>query len=140
MISNDGKDFATVLDFGIAKVLPVQGETFQRLTQSGEMMGSLLYMSPEQCLDQDLDCRSDVYSLGCALYETVTGKAPLIGRTAFETINKQLTEVPEKLHKVRPDLAIPEALETIIAKAMAKDPAQRYQTILKLQDDLETDW
>jgi serine/threonine-protein kinase len=136
MISNDGKDFATVLDFGIAKVLPVQGETFQRLTQSGEMMGSLLYMSPEQCLDQELDCRSDVYSLGCALYETVTGKPPLIGRTAFETINKQLTEVPEKLHRVRPDLVIPEALETIIAKAIAKNPAQRYQSILQLQDDL----
>ncbi len=71
MITTDisGQELVRVLDFGIAKVLPVQGETFQRLTQSGEMLGTLLYMSPEQCLDEDLDGRSDVYSLGCLMYK-----------------------------------------------------------------------
>jgi serine/threonine protein kinase len=79
-----------ILDFGVAKLL-IQGETFQTKTQTGEMLGTLLYMSPEQCLDQDLDGRSDVYSLGCVLYEALTGKPPICGRTAFETMNKHLS-------------------------------------------------
>jgi hypothetical protein len=125
-----------ILDFGVAKLL-IQGETFQTKTQTGEMLGTLLYMSPEQCLDQDLDGRSDVYSLGCVLYEALTGKPPICGRTAFETMNKHLSEKPQKLAKVRPDAVFPARLEQIVQKAVEKDPAQRYQKITLMQDQLE---
>lgn len=133
---SDGNLLVKVLDFGIAKVLPAQGDTLFKLTQSGETLGSLLYMSPEQCLDRDVDGRSDCYSLGCVLYETLTGKPPLSARTAFETMNKQISEIPERLERVRPDLNWPNGLQEVLFKALAKDPNKRYQSIGKLQDDL----
>ncbi len=135
-VNSDGKEFAKVLDFGVAKIMPVQGETFQKLTQTGEMLGSLLYMSPEQCLDQDLDGRTDIYSLGCVLYEMLTGKPPLCGRTAFETMNKHMTDLPASLHVVRPDLEFPATLEEVILKAVQKQPQLRYQTIAEMQNEL----
>ncbi|HEY9788692.1 MAG TPA: serine/threonine-protein kinase [Candidatus Obscuribacterales bacterium] len=125
-----------ILDFGIAKIFPMQGETFFRLTQTGEMMGSLLYMSPEQCLEQDWDQRADIYSLGCVMYETLTGKPPLFGRTAFETMNKHLSEAPRPLSVVRPDLTVVPGLETVVLKCMAKAPAERYQSVDELKADL----
>jgi serine/threonine protein kinase len=140
MIATDlsGQELVRVLDFGIAKVLPVQGETFQRLTQSGEMLGTLLYMSPEQCLDEDLDGRSDIYSLGCLMYETFTGKPPLCGRTAFETMNKHMSDMPERLSRVRPDLNLPQDLEVIIFKSLAKKRDHRYQAIGEVEDALQS--
>ncbi len=132
----DGKDFVKVLDFGIAKMLPAQGDTLFKLTQTGETLGSLLYMSPEQCLDQDVDARSDCYSLGCVMYEALTGKPPLSARTAFETMNKQISEMPERLDRVRPDINWPKGLQDVLFKALAKDQSKRYQNIGDLQDDL----
>jgi serine/threonine protein kinase len=131
----NGDDFVKVLDFGVAKLV-VQSETFQTKTQTGEMLGTLLYMSPEQCLEQIIDARCDVYSVGCVLFETLTGKPPLIGRTAFETMNKHLTEMPEKLSKVRPDRRFDPQLDAILQIAMAKDPNNRYQSISQLQNAL----
>jgi serine/threonine protein kinase len=125
-----------ILDFGCAKTVVELGETVLRKTQTGEMLGSLLYMSPEQCLDGQIDGRSDIYALGCVLYETVTGKAPLAARTAFETMNKQLATMPESLQHARPDLHFSKGLEAIIFRAMAKSPAQRYQKITEMMDDL----
>jgi tRNA A-37 threonylcarbamoyl transferase component Bud32 len=136
--SSDGKNLVKVLDFGCAQVLPMIGDTVLKLTQTGEMLGSLLYMSPEQCLDQDVDERSDCYSLACLMYETVTGKPPLVARTAFETMNKHMTVMPAPFERVRPDLALPERLQEIIFKAMAKAPEKRYQTISDLMDDLSS--
>lgn len=135
--SADGSLRVKVLDFGIAKILPATGDTVMKLTQTGEMLGSILYMSPEQCLDKDLDGRSDCYSLGCVMYETLTGKPPLTARTAFETMNKHMAETPARLDKVRPDLKRSPGLQYLVSKAMAKDPNQRYQEITHLQDDLQ---
>lgn len=135
--SADGSLRVKVLDFGIAKILPATGDTVMKLTQTGEMLGSILYMSPEQCLDKDLDGRSDCYSLGCVMYETLTGKPPLSARTAFETMNKHMTEIPARLDRVRPDLKRSPGLQYVVSKAMAKDPDQRYQEISQLQDDLQ---
>jgi serine/threonine protein kinase len=132
----DGEEHVEVVDFGIASVMPVQGDAFMKLTQTGAMLGTLLYMSPEQCLDQHLDGRADVYALGCVLYETVTGKPPINARTAFETMNKHLTDMPLRLKNVRPDLDWPPALERVIFKAMAKKPEDRYQSIVEMQNDL----
>lgn len=139
MITTDdqGNDVVKILDFGVAKLL-MQGETFQTKTQTGEMLGTLLYMSPEQCLDQDLDGRSDIYSLGCVLFEALTGMPPLTGRTAFETMNKHMTQLPLSLAQSRPDLGLPQQLDSIIHKAVAKEPQKRYQNISLMQQDLST--
>lgn len=130
MLTPDGNGgfHVKLLDFGIAKIIPLQGDTFFRLTQTGEMMGSLLYMSPEQCLEQDWDQRGDIYSLGCVLYEALTARAPLIGRTAFETMNKHLTEMPPPLSVVRPDIVFSRGMEHVVMKMLAKDPQVRFQT------------
>ncbi len=130
-----GNEIVKLLDFGVAKLL-IQGETFQTKTQTGEMLGTLLYMSPEQCLDQDLDGRSDIYSLGCVLFESLTGVPPFAARTAFETMNLHLTGLPEKLSKVRPEVKFPKQLDSCITRALAKDPKRRYQTIAAFAEDL----
>jgi len=132
----DGTPLVKILDFGCAMVMPLLGDTVLKVTQTGEMLGSLLYMSPEQCLDQDVDARSDCYALACVLYETLTGKPPLSARTAFETMNKQLSVMPDSLARVRPDLVFPKQLEKIIFKAMAKSPGKRYQHIVDFMDEL----
>jgi serine/threonine protein kinase len=139
MLTNgeDGNLLVKVLDFGIAKILPATGDTVLKLTQTGEMLGSVLYMSPEQCLDKELDGRSDCYSLGCVMYETLTGKPPLSARTAFETMNKHMSEMPERFDRVRPDIKWSAGLQYIVFKALAKEPNKRYQTISQLQDDLK---
>lgn len=126
-----------LLDFGIAKIVPMQGDTFFRLTQTGEMMGSLLYMSPEQCMEHDWDLRGDIYSLGCVFYEALTARAPLIGRTAFETMNKHLSEMPPPLSAVRPDLKFLPGLEFVVMKMLEKNPQQRYQNAHDVQRDLK---
>jgi serine/threonine protein kinase len=138
MITKDaqGRERVKILDFGVAKLL-IQGETFQTKTQTGEMLGTLLYMSPEQCLDQDLDGRSDVYSLGCVLFEALTGKPPICGRTAFETMNQHLTTTPQKLCDVRPDLSFPNKLEKIVKKAIEKQPKLRFQKIEEFEAQLK---
>jgi serine/threonine protein kinase len=133
----DGGLLVKVLDFGVAKILPATGDTVLKLTQTGEMLGSILYMSPEQCLDKELDGRSDCYSLGCVMYETLTGKPPLSARTAFETMNKHMSDMPERLDRVRPDLKWSEGLQYIVFKSMAKEPGLRYQRITQLQDNLQ---
>ena len=137
MLTRDeqGKDLIKVLDFGVAKLL-IQGETFQTKTQTGEMLGTLLYMSPEQCLDQDLDGRSDIYSLGCVLVEALTGTPPFSARTAFETMNLHLTGTPDRLVRMRPDLDLPKYLDHIIQTALEKNQSRRYQTVNALAQDL----
>jgi serine/threonine protein kinase len=133
---SDNDYMVKLLDFGCAQMAPMLGDTVLKVTQTGEMLGSLLYMSPEQCLDGDVDGRSDCYSLGCVLYETLTGKPPLAARTAFETMNKHMNDMPDTLAHARPDLVFGKDVERIIFKAMAKSPAKRYQKITELMDDL----
>jgi serine/threonine protein kinase len=135
--SPEGMLMVKVLDFGIAKVMPLTGDTVLRLTQSGNMQGSLLYMSPEQCLDEDLDGRSDVYSLACVIYEALTGKSPLCARTAFETMNRHLTATPAPLATVRADLRWPDKLEATLSRAYAKKPKDRYQSMAEFQTALK---
>ncbi|MBS1954609.1 MAG: protein kinase [Cyanobacteria bacterium SZAS-4] len=128
-------DYVKLVDFGIAKVLVKEED--QELTQKGEVFGSPLYMSPEQCLGQDLDGRSDIYSLGAVMYEALTGFVPHIGRNAIETIDMQIHKAPLPFATKRPDIYIPERLETVVLKALAKDPAERQQSMKALAMELE---
>src|SRR6185369_1510587 len=82
------KDIVKIVDFGIAKLVQNESET-QSLTRTGEIFGSPLYMSPEQCLSKPLDARSDIYSMGCLMYELLTGNPPLKGETILETLFQQ---------------------------------------------------
>lgn len=129
-------DFVKVVDFGVAKLLGTGAEG-QRLTQAGEVCGSPVYMSPEQCKGEDLDRRSDIYSMGIVIYETLTGKLPILGRTMVDTMTKHISEMPLPFSEARPDLYIPERLEAVVFKALAKEPHLRQQSMAELRDDLE---
>lgn len=134
----DEKDFVKVVDFGVAKLISAGGENAQRLTQLGEVCGSPVYMSPEQCQGMELDNRSDVYSMGIVIYETLTGRLPILGKTMVDTMSKHITELPPRFSESRPDLYIPERLEAVVFKALAKDPADRHQSMAELTHDLDT--
>lgn len=127
-----------VVDFGVAKLLPINnvGENQQAVTQFGEVCGSPVYMSPEQCMGQALDSRADIYSMGVVLYESITGKVPLLGRNMVETMQKHMSEKPKPFNSVRNDLFIPEKLEQVVMRALAKEPHARQQTMAELAQDL----
>jgi serine/threonine protein kinase len=137
MLIKDSADFTVVkiLDFGIAKSVD-QNVTEETLTKSGELCGSPPYMSPEQAQGNALDMRSDVYSIGCILYEMLIGTQPLLGDTAFETLMKQITETPKTLTEAARGRKFPEELEAIAAKTLLKSPDDRYQTVAELRSDL----
>ncbi|HEY9869363.1 MAG TPA: serine/threonine-protein kinase, partial [Candidatus Obscuribacterales bacterium] len=138
LVSTDsGTESVKIVDFGIAKVLPQEGEEFQKLTQTGEIFGSPFYMSPEQCMGLKLDARSDIYSFGCLMYETLTGKPPLVGAHTLDTMFKHMNETPQGLAGLKCEARVRERLEMVIFKALAKTPEQRYQSMKELEDDLE---
>lgn len=128
---------AKLLDFGIAKLTGKQDYKQQEITHAGEVVGSPLYMSPEQCSGGEVDERSDVYSLGCTIYETMTGTPPFRGQNVMETVMKHFQEKPPTLASRMPGEYIPPRLEQLIQKSMAKDPGERYQTMLQMGRELE---
>ncbi len=135
-LDND-PDFVKIVDFGIAKLLtPAEGET-DNLTRTGEVFGSPPYMSPEQCRALKVDARSDIYSLGCVMYRTVSGKQPITGHDLIEYLYKHVNETPAAFNIVCPELSIPADLEAIIFKAMAKQPDDRYQSMGELREALD---
>jgi DNA-binding SARP family transcriptional activator len=114
---------ALVADFGVARALEVAGG--ERLSTSGVMLGVPAYASPEQARgDREIDGRSDIYSLGCVLYETLAGTPPFTGATQTAVLARKLSEAPPPLRTVRPD--VPSDLEQAISKALAKQPKLRY--------------
>lgn len=129
-------DFVKIVDFGIAKLaLPGEGEG-NDLTQTGEIFGSPMYMSPEQCRGKELDARSDIYSTGCVLYRCLAGRPAFVGRDAMECMFKQVHDEPEPFRDACPDLNLPAALEVVVFKALAKDPESRFQNMIEFRDAL----
>jgi YVTN family beta-propeller protein len=114
------RDWAYLTDFGLTK--RTTGES--RLTGSGEWVGTLDYVSPEQIQGQPIDARTDVYSLGCVLFEAVTARAPFEREDQVATIHAHLNERPPSLGQLAPDA--PGALQPVIDRALAKDPKDRY--------------
>ncbi|MBY0549898.1 MAG: serine/threonine protein kinase [Candidatus Obscuribacterales bacterium] len=124
-----------VLDFGIATNV---ASSEQALTATGSIIGSPAYMSPEQCKGLEVDFRSDIYSLGCVLYEMLCGRSPFQAETALasmsEHLDKSLTAVPAPS-------AIPLKLQAIVLQCLAKDPARRFATMSELSEELlAVDW
>ncbi|MBC7999934.1 MAG: serine/threonine protein kinase, partial [Leptolyngbya sp.] len=131
-----GGEIVKVVDFGIAKLTGVDEFNQQTLTKTGEIFGSPLYMSPEQCMGTALDHRSDLYSLGCVFYEALTSAPPFLGESALATMMKHQGETQLSLKEGSLGIQYPEELELIIAKLLEKDPNHRYQTGEALAKDL----
>lgn len=128
-----GQEFVKVVDFGLAKI----GEEAQRLTQTGEIWGSPLYMSPEQCSGHSMDARSDIYSLGSVLYESLTGLVPFAGTSFLDTIQKVVSLEPPTFATSAPDLRLPAQIEEIVMRCLEKNPDKRYQSMAELKDALD---
>jgi TolB-like protein/Tfp pilus assembly protein PilF len=129
-----GAGHAIVADFGIARAVSIAG--LPTVTADGAVLGSPAYMSPEQATgDPDIDGRSDIYGLGCVLFEALVGQAPFTGPTAHAILFSRLTEAPPRLRTIDP--AIPPALEAVVAKALARNPADRFATAADLSASLE---
>ncbi len=121
----------TVLDFGLAR--PIEGG--QTVSQTGLVLGTPAYMSPEQTRGDKLDARTDVYSLGATLYELLAGRPPFYGANAYEVARKVLAEDPVPLRTINPK--IHQDIDTIVLKCLEKDPERRYATAGELADDLD---
>lgn len=134
---NDQDGFRVqIVDFGIAKNLSGKdAESMNRMTQTGNVVGTPAYMSPEQCTGQELDQRSDIYSLGCVMYEAITGTRAFDANTLFDCMYKHLNELPTKFRKL--DLPVNSALEPIVFKCLAKHPEGRYANVEELTADLK---
>ncbi len=138
MLASDGR--LKVLDFGLAKLRPEVSTTgttclaTASLTSPHAIVGTAAYMSPEQAEGLPVDQRTDIFSLGVMLYEMASGQRPFAGDTVFSLISSILKDTPAPLSVVKRD--VPPALERIVTKALAKDPAQRYQSARELGEDL----
>jgi len=142
---------AKILDFGLAKLAaerrrmasqpvsatgePLSDVSDDSLTNVGIIPGTTFYMSPEQARSEELDGRSDIFSLGVVLYEMATGKKPFAGKTAFLTMEAILNAKPVSPMTLNPKL--PEGFEEIVGKALEKDREQRYRTAAELRHELQ---
>ena len=132
LLTTDGNTL--VADFGIARALGGTGGPEERLTETGLSLGTPRYMSPEQAsADRALDARTDVYSLGCVLYEMLAGEPPFTGPTPQAVIAKRLTEPVPHLRSVRD---VPVALERVVTRALARAPADRFATAAEFAEAL----
>ena len=121
LITNDGH--IKVTDFGIARA---QSAPSEDLTQTGSVMGTASYISPEQAQSQSVDGRSDIYSLGIVLFEMICGQPPFKGESAVSIAMKHVNEPPPAIETLRP--GTPQSLVNITMKALSKDPSDRYAT------------
>jgi TolB-like protein len=141
MVGADGR--LRVLDFGLARLeetVPLSSQmptgTFEEpMTRRGMVLGTVPYMSPEQAEGKRVDFRSDLFSLGVVLYEMATGSRPFAGDTAASLISSILRDTPSSVAEVRPEL--PENLDRIIQRCLAKAPDERYATAGMVRDELE---
>jgi len=126
-----------IVDFGIAKITEARNQDLQSLTGVGDVVGTPYYMSPEQCKAMTVDGRSDIYSLGCVLYQVLTGSLPFRGRNPTETMLLHESMTPPTLSKGSGGKEFDKTIEYIVATCLAKDPDERYQKVEQLADDLK---
>ncbi len=126
-----------IVDFGIAKLAETKDPQNQQLTKMGEVFGTPYYMSPEQSMGQRVDGRSDIYSLGCTLFEALVSTPPFRGKSSTETMLLHQTAAPPTLAKASGGQTFPESVEFIVAKMLAKEPMERYQSMEAVKHDLE---
>lgn len=135
VFEKEGAPIVKLVDFGIAKTMSEMEK--EHLTRTGETVGTPTYMSPEQCMGRPLDARSDIYSLGCVLYECLTGKPIYESTVTPEVMHKHVYDMPAPFSEVCPEQRIPPRVEEIVFKALAKEPEHRYQSAPELKHDLD---
>jgi tetratricopeptide (TPR) repeat protein/TolB-like protein len=128
----DREGSAFIADFGISRSMESGGT----ITEAGSVIGTVDYMSPEQARGEKSDPRGDLYSFGVILYLMLTGKLPFAGGDALSVMMKRLHEEPQAVRKVRPEL--PAWISDVVARALQRDPADRYQSVAEMLRDLET--
>lgn len=121
-----------VVDFGLATIF--EGETLEKLTKTGEVVGDVRYMSPEQCRGEELDERSDIYSFGCLMYHLLSGFPPWDLDDPVALMHKHISDVPESFAS---NLLVPNALEAITFTSLAKDKRKRYQSFDEILELLQ---
>jgi serine/threonine protein kinase len=134
--STTAKYLIKLVDFGVAKCTEASTAE-QKLTRTGTVIGSPVYMSPEQCMAKELDARSDLYSLGCVMYQAVTGSAPFVDDVSTAILFKHLCEEAKPFAQMPAKIEPPPGFEQVVFKAMAKYPEDRYQSASDLADDLQ---
>ncbi len=132
----NNEDQALVIDFSIARFTRKKPNQ-KTITKPGQIFGSPLYMSPEQCQGKRPDHRSDIYSLGCVMYEILCGAPPLTGDTMLATIYKHVNELPVPFSEHIKNPLPPKTMQAIVFKALAKQPENRFQTAAELGQALE---
>lgn len=138
MVRADGR--AKVLDFGLAKLVecPAGDATITAVgTRAGTILGTAAYMSPEQAQGLPADARSDLFSLGAVLYEMLAGRRPFAGSSDVGVLTAILRDEPAPVQRTRPD--VPAGVDAIVARALAKDPAARYQSAAAVRADLQSE-
>ncbi|MGO9291987.1 MAG: serine/threonine-protein kinase [Polyangia bacterium] len=133
-------DFVKVVDFGVSKAVHSreEGADMQRLTRTGTVLGTPLYMSPEQARGgDDVDHRADIWSAGLMLYECLTGEVPFRANNYLGVISQVLTQETVPPSQLRPELGIPAAVDRVVMRALAKDREQRYQQMAEFEHDVE---
>lgn len=140
IINNFEDPHVTVVDFGLATQRAVDDRTTVKIadqdTTEGKIVGSPLYMSPEQAQGKKTDERTDIYSLGCILFELLTGKTPFTSADAISLLNMHIKEAPPTLEQTNPQENFPLMLENILAKMLAKYPDDRFQNMEEVLDGL----
>jgi len=134
-VSDVSADNVKLVDFGIAKI--ISDEVNLDLTSAGDLLGSPFFMSPEQCSGGKIDHRSDIYSLGCVMYEALCGKPPLMGSNAAQTYQKHLNEMPKQPRTINPSIVRPELYEPMLFKCLQKDPDKRFNSMEELEQELK---
>lgn len=132
-VETTGSGTVKVVDFGLAKLL--DGSDVQKLTKTGEVVGDPNYMSPEQCQGRPLDARSDIYSMGCLMYECLSGQAPFVSDSPVATLYRHVSEQPDRFAQRS---GVPPALESITLTCMDKKPDNRYESFAALAEALQS--
>lgn len=127
---------AKIVDFGLAKVVRNESVDATAITRTGDIFGSPLYMSPEQCQGDEVSTVSDIYSFGCLMYEVLTGKPPFEDDNPVKIVLQHLYDSPRSPGSFA-DRSISASLETVILICLAKNPQERYQSVRQLREDLE---
>jgi len=130
MQARPGEDFVKVLDFGIAKLRDEKGS----LTSAGAIIGTPSYLAPEQARGDDVDARTDLYALGCLLYELTAGHPPFVRKTPMEVVGAHLRDEPPPLEKEAPHVST--RFAEIVHRALQKDPADRWRSADQMRDAL----
>jgi serine/threonine-protein kinase len=130
-----GAPHCKIVDFGLARSTAIEAAG-QKLTGSGTVLGTPRYMSPEQARARPTDGRSDMYALGCILYEMLTGRHAARGTTVGQVLMHHLGAHPQRFAEVAPDLHVPAGVEAIVRRATRKDPALRFADIAQMRDAL----